>query len=179
MRNRTFRLAAGLLLLAVLSAAGLVAPAPASAHASLVRSDPAPRSVLADPPQRVTLWFAEPVEPKFSEIRVLDSAGNRIDNGDMAVSPADPKSISVSLGPQGQGTYTVAWRNLSALDGHALRGSFTYSMGTESSPGQPIEGPAPSFPSPPEPVLKWISLLGALALVGGSSFYLLVAAPAL
>ncbi|MDP2659553.1 MAG: CopD family protein, partial [Dehalococcoidia bacterium] len=40
-------------------------------------------------------------------------------------------------------------------------------------------GPAPSFPSPPEPVLKWISLLGALALVGGSSFYLLVAAPAL
>ncbi len=179
MMTRTFRLAAGILLLSLLSAASLGAPSPAYAHASLLRSDPSPRSVMVDPPERVTLWFAEPLEPKFSEIRVLDSAGNRIDNGDTAVSPSDPKSLSVGLGPQGQGSYTVAWRNVSALDGHALRDSFSYSVGTESAAGQPIGRESSSFPSPPAPALKWISLLAALALVGGSGFYLLVAAPAL
>ena len=27
------------------------------------------------------------------------------------------------------GTYTVAWRNLSTVDGHTIRGTFFYSVG--------------------------------------------------
>lgn len=157
----------------------LVASQGALAHASLVRAEPAPGSTLQEGPQRVTLWFAEPLEPGFSEIRVLDSTGSRVDNGDSAVNGSDHKAMSVSLKPLGWGQYTVAWRNVSAVDGHPLRDSYSFAVGQASAPGQPAAARPPLFQSPLEPFLRWLSVLGALALVGGFSFFLLVTAPAL
>jgi len=176
MSNPLARLAPALLLSALMT----LLPAPAAfAHASLVKAEPAPGSTLAEGPPRVTLWFAEPVEPGFSDIRVLDSAGNRVDNGDSAISGGDPKALSVSLRPLERGVYTVSWRNVSALDGHPLRDSFTFAIGQGSALEQGRPARPPLFQSPLEPLLRWLGLLGALALVGGFGFSLLVAAPAL
>ena len=67
----------GLVVLAVVAASLVgvhVTPAAAEvyAHANLARSAPAPNSTLDSPPNQVVVWFTEPVEPKFSEIQILD-----------------------------------------------------------------------------------------------------------
>ena len=152
---------------------------PAMAHANLADARPAPNSVLETAPETVIAWFTEPIEAGLSEIRVLDSSGARVDLGDTTVDPNDPTAIFVGLEPLPNGTYTVAWRNVSTVDGHLVRGSFLFSVGEPLSavdveaPGQPL------FQSPWEPVVRWAILIAALAVVGGLSFDLLVLRPAL
>ena len=151
----------------------------ALAHANLARAAPSPNSVLAEAPDRVVIWFTEPIEPKLSEIRVLDSLGARVDAGNSFVDPNDPTAMSVGLGPIPDGTYTVAWKNVSTVDGHRVRGAFVFSV------GQPISGELVTEPeevllqSPAEPVIRWVMLVSVLAMVGGLVFDLLVSRPVL
>ncbi len=147
------------------------------AHANLADARPAPNSVLETAPEAVIAWFTEPIEAGLSEIRVLDSSGARVDRGDTAVDPNDPTAMSVGLEPLADGTYTVAWKNVSTVDGHLVRGSFLFSVGEPLSaveveaPGQPL------FQSPWEPVVRWAVLLASMAVVGGLGFDLLVLRP--
>lgn len=152
----------------------------AFAHANLVKAEPSPNSALDRPPERVIIWFTEPLEPEFSEIRVLDAQGRGVDLGDSFVDSREPTTISVSLEPLPNGTYTVAWKNLSTVDGHRVRGSFVFSV------GEPISGEGlvetqeqPLLQSPSEPVLRWLVLLSALTIVGGLGFEMLVSRPIL
>ena len=143
----------------------------AEAHANLVESDPAVNSVLPDSPERVTIRFTEPLEPALSEIRVLDAQGRRVDSGDSAVDPNDPHLMSVSVEPLENGTYTVAWKNVSTVDGHRVRGAFVFWVGEPISPAAPPSGlDQPILQSPAEPVARWIILLDILSIVGGMSF---------
>jgi copper transport protein len=169
----------------LLIALGLVlfwqlAPARAAlAHANLVRAAPAPNAVLVTAPGQVTIWFTEPLEPQFGEIQVLDGSGRRVDNGDSTVGPQDATMVTVTLPPLDDGTYTVAWSNVSTVDGHKVRGSYVFSV------GQPIGAAAagvvdqPLLQSPLEPALRWLTLLSIMAIVGGLIFQLLVMQPAL
>src|SRR5690348_14404528 len=70
-------LAAALGLLLALLALAPVGPAArlipiASAHAVLVRSDPADHAVLQTPPSSVHLWFSEEINPITSRVVVVD-----------------------------------------------------------------------------------------------------------
>jgi copper transport protein len=151
------------------------------AHANLVRSEPAANSVLDRPPDRVVIWFTEPIEAGFSEIQVLNSQGERVDKGDSAVDTSSPTVMSVTLPSLPNGTYTVAWRNLSTVDGHTVRGAFVFSVGESISTAPPAEEAVeePLIQSPLEPVFRWLVLLSALTIVGGLGLELLVTRPAL
>ncbi len=155
----------------------LLAPGSASAHANLVRSEPAANEMLDEPPDRVVTWFTEEMEPAFSKIEVLDSNGSRVDNGDSSVDRNNPTIMSVSLRPVPNGSYTVAWRNVSTVDGHRVRGSFVFSVGEALSPGIAEAAERPLLESPAEPFIRWLVLLGVLALAGGVAFALVVALP--
>ena len=155
-------------------------PATVEAHANYVESDPAVNSVVEESPERVTVRFTEPLEPALSEIQVFDTQGIRVDRQDSVVDPSDPLLMSVSVEPLADGTYTVAWKNVSTVDGHRVRGAFVFSV------GEPISGDAaaavadqPLLQSPAEPVIRWLVLLGGLTLVGGVTFHLLVSRPVL
>ena len=152
---------------------------PAMAHANLADARPAPNSVLETAPEAVIAWFTEPIEAGLSEIRVLDSSGARVDRGDTAVDPNDPTAMSVGLEPLANGTYTVAWKNVSTVDGHRVRGSFPFSVGEPLSAVEVDTPDQPLFQSPWEPVVRWAILIAALAVVGGLSFDLLVLRPAM
>ena len=172
-------LALGLLVLTLLILL-VQPPANVEAHANYVESEPAANSVVEDPPKRVTIRFTEPLEPALSGIEVFDSRGGRVDRGDSVVDASDPLAMSVSVGELADGTYTVAWKNVSTVDGHRVRGAFVFSV------GEPITGDAaaavvdqPLFQSMADPVIQWLVLLGALTLVGAVAFHLLVARPAL
>ena len=132
----------------------------AEAHANLARANPSPNSVLEEPPARAAIWFTEPIEPSLSEVRVLDSRGARVDDANVLADRNDPTAISVGLVPLPDGAYTVAWKNVSTVDGHRVRGSFLFSIGQPIS-GAPVEAPdEPLLQSPAEPVFRWLILTG-------------------
>ncbi len=164
-RPRAMRLAcasAGLLLglLAV-----LFAPAtPASAHAALVRSDPAAESLVPAAPVRVVLTFSEPVRLMLGKIQVLAPDGSRVDQGEPSVSGTE---VTIALRPQSaRGTYLVSYRVVSA-DSHPVAGGFTYSVGSRSTP------PAPSDQAGVDPVVRtgivvtrYLGYAGLVLLIG-------------
>lgn len=151
----------------------------ASAHANLASSDPTPNSELETAPDRVIIWFTEPIEPTLSSIRVLDATGQQVDEGNSVVDDLNPLVMSVGLGDVSDGTYTVAWSNVSTIDGHRVRGSFIFAVGQPLS-GAPVEEAGqPLLQSPFAPLLRWLAFLGALAMLGGLVLELLVMRPAL
>ena len=151
----------------------------ASAHANIVSSDPAANAELQEAPDRIIIRFTEPIEPSLSHIQVLDASGQRVDRDNSEVDDLNPLVMSVGVGDIPDGAYTVAWRNVSTVDGHRVRGSFVFAVG---QPLTYVTAPAveqPLLQSPWAPVLRWLTLLAALAMVGGLVFEILVTRPVL
>ena len=154
-------------------------PQETAAHANLVSAEPTPNSELDEAPGRVIAWFTEPLEPSLSSIEVLDSSGQRVDLDNSMVDDLNPLVMSVDLGDIPDGTYTVAWTNVSTVDGHRVRGSFLFAVGQTLSAVPVQVEEQPLFQSPFSPLLRWLTLLGALAMVGGLVFEMLVVRPTL
>ena len=170
----------GVALVLVFAVLVLCLPDSASAHANLADADPAPNSVLETAPSNITIWFTEPLEPSFSSIEVLDSRGSRVDNDDSAVNPSDPTVMQVTLqGDLPNGTYTVAWRTLSTVDGHTIRGTFFYSVGEPLSIASSDLPAEAAVQSPAEPFMRWAVLLGGLSVLGVLMLWLVVLRPPL
>lgn len=105
----------------------LLAP-PASAHATLIGTDPTEGQVLPEAPSRATFTFDEPVRSSDGGVRLFDAAGKEID----ADAATRDTALVVEL-PDGlaDGTYVVAWRVVSS-DGHPIAGALTFSIGAPS-----------------------------------------------
>ena len=108
-------------------AALLFRPAAALGHAVLVKSVPAQRAALVEPPPRVELWFNERLEPAYSKALVTNEAGAQVDLRDVAVSAEDPRRLAVSLPVLVPGRYTVSFRVLS-VDGHVVESKLTFTV---------------------------------------------------
>ena len=108
-------------------AALLLRPAVALGHAVLVKSVPAQRAALVEPPPRVELWFNERLEPAYSKALVTNEAGTQVDLRDVAVSAEDPRRLAVSLPVLVPGRYTVSFRVLS-VDGHVVESEFPFTL---------------------------------------------------
>jgi copper transport protein len=147
-------------------------PRTASAHALYERSQPASGARLEAPGQ-IQVWFTEAVEPAFSELEVLDASRKRVDLQDTSPAPGESKSLLVSVPQLPDGTYMVAWRVLSAVDGHVTRGVFPLVVG-EGGLQVSLEDEPVNYPSPLDVLARWVVYLGALALAGGFIFRLAV-----
>ncbi len=134
------------------------------AHASLLASDPGEDVVVALPPQRVTLTFAEPVEARLSSIEVTTVDGTRVDQADLSLGDGGRRA-AVSLRPLEGGTYIVAWKNVSTVDGHPLSGRFAFHVEARSSDVVVSSAP-PTFPSRLEPPARFTLDGGLLVLAG-------------
>jgi copper transport protein len=114
------RLIAGLaILLSVLCLAS-----GASAHATLVSTDPADGSVVAVAPKSVHLRFNEAVTPAV--VRVIDAAGTPRD--DVTVRVAGDTIIVTLPDHLPRGTQVVSYR-VTSEDGHPVAGSLVFSIG--------------------------------------------------
>lgn len=144
------------------------------AHATYVRSDPPSGGQLAAP-GTIRVIFTEDTDAGFSELQLLDAARRRVDLGDTRAVPNDPKSLNVSVPKLPDGTYALAWRTLSTVDGHTARGVFSLVVGTGGSADAIEMSEAPVLPA--EVLLRATSFFGTLALVGGLVFAALVFGP--
>ena len=106
---------------------------PARAHAVLVKSEPAQRAKLLHSPSSVRLWFNEKLEPSFSSLVVLDSAGRPVTQASATVPAADPRLIELALPALGAGRYTVQYRVLS-IDGHRVKAAFAFDVQPAGAP---------------------------------------------
>src|SRR3712207_5211993 len=141
-----------------------VAPT-AFGHALYLRSEPASGGQLVAPGQ-IQVWFTEEVEPSFSKLEVLDAARRRVDNADTRPVPGDPRSLVLSVGTLPDGTYSVSWQALSAVDGHVTRGVFPLVVGAGGLTGA-LEEETAFVPNARDVVARWLGYLAALALLGG------------
>jgi copper transport protein len=155
--------------LCVLTGAG---SRPAYAHANLESSAPAANTVVSAAPTEIALRFTEAVAERLTDVRVLDVFGERFDTGDPRVSVGDPSVVTVRLAPLPDGSYTVAWRTVSAVDGHPAAGSFIFSVGFPTITTPPLAGETPVLTSPLEPLARWAAIAGVLGFAGGLLFRL-------
>ncbi len=143
----------------------LLATLPALAHAQLESSDPAAGSILPVQPETIVTAYTEPLEPRFSGLTVLGPDGRQVDTGPPRI---EGTTMAVSLPPGlPDGTYVIQWRALSAVDGHTLRGSFSFAIGAPTAAleagGVSLEIPAPSLAG----ILGRSVTYAALALLAG------------
>ncbi|MFF7377890.1 copper resistance protein CopC [Streptomyces massasporeus] len=153
----------------------LAGAAPASAHAALRGTDPDDGSVLKQAPRHVTLTFTESVGLLDDSFRVFGPDQRRV-HADEATH-ADGRSDTARVGLPGklaQGTYTVAWRVVSA-DSHPVSGAFTFSVGKPSATtGQIDTGPTEDpLTGGLHDAARYLAYLAAALLVGLAAFALL------
>ncbi len=157
------------------------APRAVFAHAELARAEPAVDAIVAASPTRVTLWFTEEPELRYSEIQLVDRAGRRLDRGDLRAEPSDRLALSVGVPELGPGSYGVIWRALSAVDGHITRGSFTFTVGLDQVPTEVSMGigDGSSTATPERVLLRLLTYVGYAGFLGAIPFLCITAIPAL
>ena len=155
---------------ALLTALFLLAltPVAALAHANLDRADPPAGSQLDQPPAQIQLQFSEAVDSNFSRIQLLNAQGTPVDRGDSHVLPNDPLTMVVSLPSQlPDGVYTVAWRTLSAVDGHTVNGAYPIVIGPMPAEGLPVTAASSQATFNAETAIgRWWFSVAASALLG-------------
>ncbi|MDT4938120.1 MAG: copper resistance protein, partial [Pseudonocardiales bacterium] len=159
------------------AAAALALPSTAWAHAALLRTVPVASATVNAPPREVSLTYSEAVEPRFAIVSVTDASGRQETTGAPHRSPSDPDTLLVPLRRTAEGWYLVYWRAIS-VDGHPVRGAFTFAVG-------PNPGPAPQFPVPSTSesatpgllTARWVAFLSVMGAIGLLALRLAIARP--
>jgi methionine-rich copper-binding protein CopC len=143
----------------------LLTGAPASAHASLLSSDPEEGSVVAALPDQLVLTFNEPV--RLDRVQAFAPGG---DDWSVTAEAQDNRLVVVPQEDPGTGTVVVAWQVISE-DGHVVGGSLTFSIGGPSG-GAAAGAPEGETVSRGVGIARW----AAVAVLGGSLLAIVVLA---
>ncbi|HEV7204777.1 MAG TPA: copper resistance protein CopC [Jatrophihabitans sp.] len=163
------RLAAVVGGLVALLATALLLAAPASAHATVVTSDPIDGSRLKAAPRSVTIVFDESVGiGGVGYLHVTDGNGRRVDGGEAFHPDGDSTKVTDTLrSGLGDSTYTASFRVVSA-DSHPVAGTIRFVVGTGPLARGNVTGTsADASTGDVFDVARWISFAG-LALLGGA-----------
>lgn len=153
----------------------LATAAPASAHAALLRTDPASGSVVQTAPRQIVLTFSEGVLLSADSLRVLSPTGKNVAVGTPghAAGKDSGSTAEIGLAPGlGNGTYTVAWKAVSQ-DSHPVSGAFTFSVGAPSRTTVDVSAQAAAGGGAAGTlygVARYVAYGGFAMLVGGCVF---------
>ena len=140
------------------------------AHAKVYKAIPAIGSTIAQAPTSVTVFTLENINPnpKLSNLFVYAPSGDLISQGDAKVALNDPRQMSITIKPTGNGIYIVRWITVSAQDGDPDQGAFFFNV----QPKAPAKATTPTRTTTTTPsasgVAVWVPILvGVLALLVG------------
>ncbi|WP_406457350.1 copper resistance protein CopC [Streptomyces sp. NBC_01622] len=151
----------------------------ASAHAALESTDPADGSVLKSAPRSLTLTFSESVALLDDSFRVYDPDNRRVKTSSAHHAKDAGDTASVTLPAElGTGTFTVAWRVVSA-DSHPVSGAFTFSVGKPSATTTPISTAPNENPLTGSlyDIARYFAYIAAALLIGTATFMALCRPP--
>ncbi len=164
------RLLALTLMICGLLGGGLLFATSASAHATIVATDPVDGSRLKAAPTTVSITFDEQVGlGTVGYLRVVDQTGRRVDTGTATHPDGDGTKVQATLkSGLGDGTYTASYRVISA-DSHPVAGALRFVVGDGAlAAGPSLSGSATNaVTSKVFDVVRGLAF-GALALLGGS-----------
>ncbi|GAB6992195.1 copper resistance CopC/CopD family protein [Paenibacillus pini] len=155
----------------------LTQPAVTSAHASLIQSTPAENAVLNEPPTKISLKFNESIQPAFHSIKVKNSSGEQINQGESYTVPGKDSELEVKLEPNlPQGIYTIQWKAVSG-DGHPIEGTFAFQLGTQAGNGgsaetTPTSNTTNDMPGVDLIIIRWLLYMSLAMVAGILCFYL-------
>ena len=147
-------------------------------HAFVIDSNPAPASSVNTVPSQIEIEFVDPIDMRYSQIKVLDSNGKAIQNNDWHFLNDEHTKTAVTLPPDTpNGIYTVYTKVLDATDGHTTTNAFVFAI------GQPIPASLlnaktnisfADIVSIPDSIARYPTLLGQIIVVGAvfSTFWL-------
>ncbi len=174
-------------LLAIVASAGLlyittgaVFAAPMiTAHAKVWKSDPGIGATIAQAPTKVTVFALENInpDPQKSNLQVYgpgaDATDTLISQGNAQVALSDPKQMSINITPNSghtSGVYIVYWNTVSAADGDAAAGTFSFTVSPTGASSTPTttQTPTSNHTTASTGVPLWVPIVAALAalLVG-------------
>jgi copper transport protein len=156
------RLATGTVAAAALTLAGAGAGT-ASAHPTLLVTDPAGQSAVDTSPALITLVFNEPVTFGRAAIVLLDASGRPVPVVS-ASSQRDGKAVTTRpQRPLPPGTYSVRWR-VTGSDGDEVEQEFRFAVGTSLTGGTATGGK--TTPAWGTAALRWLLLAGLAVAIG-------------
>ncbi|MFK4307021.1 copper transport protein [Bacillus sp. RC242] len=122
------RLGAWLLIACVLI---ILIPKSASAHAYVVKSNPAENETLKKAPSVVKIEFDEDIQvSSFNTLFVRDTSGKRVDLKDAHIDKKNKKILEAGLKENlKNGLYSIQWKAISA-DGHPIQGVIPFRIGS-------------------------------------------------
>ena len=100
-----------------------------SAHPYTEETIPSSSSNAPAGTTEVIVFFSEPVDIDFSEVKVFDSNGEQIDNKDTSYYEDGELSLIVTTSPLEDGIYTTSVKVLSKIDGHLVPSAFLFGVG--------------------------------------------------
>ena len=100
----------------------------AYAHPFLVDSEPGQGQNAAVGTTQIIVFYSEAIEIDFSELKVFDSNGNKIDNMDTAYYEGE-SSLVITTPSLEDGIYTVTSKVLSKIDGHLVQAAIIFGVG--------------------------------------------------
>ncbi|MGH4016111.1 MAG: copper resistance protein CopC [Pseudonocardiaceae bacterium] len=154
----------GAVLVTLLLGVLLGGAAPASAHPTLLFTDPAADTAVPDSPPSITLVFNEAVTVGPRALTLLGSGGREVPIGDTATARDGHMVTARPAGALQAGTYVVRWR-VTGSDGDQVEEEFRFAVGTAiSGTGATGGGQAISWS---EAVLRWLLFAGLAVAVGG------------
>ncbi|TRZ80472.1 MAG: hypothetical protein D4R90_01895 [Nitrosopumilales archaeon] len=139
------------------------------AHAFIVKSQPSPSQSLSVPPTKVDAYFSDPIDIKYSQLKVLDSDGKQIQIGDQQYINGDQTTLRVSLPPNlKDGIYTVSTKVLDQTDGHVTENAYVFGVGQAVPQNLANTLLASNYQevSMPEAAARFPSLLGQVIVAG-------------
>jgi copper transport protein len=139
-----------------------------SAHAYVVRAQPAMNGSYENPAGAIAISFDEPIDVlDANAIEVFDAKGTRVDKHDAAIDAQDAARVVVHVPMRlDSGAYRVDWRVVSA-DTHVVHGSYVIGVGAPAAALAAPNNATVFDPSAPlATTLRLLGLLGALLAAG-------------
>lgn len=137
----------------------ILGAAPASAHSSLERSEPAHGGKVAVGRTTLTLWFSDPISAQAS---IFDLQTE--DGVEQAVTVSVSEGVvAIEADPLQKDVYVLDWAVLSLEDGHIERGSVVFGVGITPDV---VVSAADGLPELPELLLRWLDLALLMLVIG-------------
>jgi copper transport protein len=137
-------------------------------HAFVIDSSPSQSASIAASPQQIDVFFSEPVDLRYSNLKVLDSNGKQVDKGDVRYLQNDESKLTVSVPLLKDGTYTVSTNVLSQIDGHVTENAFVFAIGQAVLPTNVSSAGPSSTLYLPEALARFPTLLAQVMIVGAA-----------
>ncbi len=146
-------------------------------HAFVIDSSPAPASSVNTVPSQIEIEFVDPIDMRYSQIKVMDANGKAIQNNDWHFTNTEHTKTAVSLPTDTpNGIYTVYTKVLDATDGHTTTNAFVFAIGQpipQSLSNAKTNISFADIVSVPDAIARYPSLVGQIVVVGAvfSSFW--------